>query len=261
MARPPVVRVVEREWIVWKRLWRGSVFSAVVAPLLYLAAMGLGLGDLVNQGSGDVEGVSYLVFVTGGLMAASAVMQAAAESLWPVMGGVKWMGTYHAAVSTPLRSSDVYGGQLLWTGLRATIGAAIFLVVAAILGGVDSVWGVLAIPATVLGAVAIGAPLSAWAVTQDSDAPFAVVMRIVIFPLFLFSGTFFPVSRLPDWIEWVSVLSPLWHAVQLCRGAITGGVAGADSLADVALHVAVLLVWVVAGWRWGTRTFEKVLTQ
>jgi lipooligosaccharide transport system permease protein len=261
MARPPVVRVLEREWVVWKRLWRGSVFSAVIAPLLFLAAMGLGLGDLVNQGSGNVSGVSYLVFVTPGLMAASAVMQAAGESLWPVMGGVKWMGTYHAAVSTPVQSRDVYGGQLAWSGARATIGATIFLVVAAILGGVDSVWGVLAIPATVLGALAIAAPLSAWAVTQDSDAPFAVVMRIVVFPLFLFSGTFFPVSRLPDWIEWVSFLSPLWHAVQLCRGATTGGAAGADSLAAAVVHIAVLLVWIAAGWWWGTRTFERVLTQ
>jgi lipooligosaccharide transport system permease protein len=189
------------------------------------------------------------------------VMQAAAESLWPVMGGVKWMGTYHAAVSTPLRSRDVYGGHIAWSAVRATIGASIFLAIAAVLGGVDSLWGVFAIPATVLGALAIAAPLSAWAVTQDSDAPFAVVMRIVIFPLFLFSGTFFPVSRLPDWIEWVSFLSPLWHAVELCRGATTGGVAGADTLGEVVVHVAVLLVWIAAGWRWGTRTFERVLTQ
>ncbi len=261
MPRAPVVRVVEREWVVWKRLWRGSVFSAVIAPLLFLAAMGLGLGDLVNEGSGDVEGVSYLVFVTAGLMAASAAMQAAGESLWPVMGGVKWMGTYHAAVSTPVQSADVYAGQLAWSGVRGTIGATIFLIVAAILGGVESVWGVLAIPATVLGALAIAAPLSAWAVTRDSDAAFSVVMRIVIFPLFLFSGTFFPVSRLPDWIEWISVLSPLWHAVELCRGAITGGDAGAASVGAVALHLGVLAVWIVAGWWWGTRTFERVLTQ
>jgi lipooligosaccharide transport system permease protein len=223
--------------------------------------MGLGLGDLVNQRSGNVAGVSYLAFVAPGLMAASAVMQAAGESLWPVMGGVKWMGTYHAAVSTPIRSSDVYTGQLAWSGVRTGMGATIFLVVAAILGGIPSAWGVLAIPATVLGALAIAAPLSAWAVGQDSDAPFAVVMRIVIFPLFLFSGTFFPVSRLPDWIEWVSFLSPLWHAVELCRGATTGGVTGADTVQAVVVHLAVLLVWIVAGWRWGTRTFERALTQ
>ena len=121
-------------------------------------------------------------------------------------------------------------------------------------------WGVLAIPATVLGRSAIGAPLSAWAVTQDSDAAFAVVMRIVIFPLFLFSGTFFPVSRLPDWIEWVSLLSPLWHAVELCRARSPAGSPAPDTVAEVVLHVAVLLVWIGVGWL-GARTFGRVLTQ
>ncbi len=102
-----VVRVVEREWVVWRRLWRGSAFSYVFAPLLFLAAMGIGLGDLVDKHQGSVQGLDYLEFITPGLMAASAVMQAAGESLWPVMGGVKWMGTYHAAVSTPVESHDV----------------------------------------------------------------------------------------------------------------------------------------------------------
>ena len=82
----------------WRRLWKASVFQATISPLLFLAAMGLGLGDLVNKGSGGVDGVDYLVFVAPGLMAASAMMQAAGESLWPVIGGVKWMRTYHAAV-------------------------------------------------------------------------------------------------------------------------------------------------------------------
>jgi lipooligosaccharide transport system permease protein len=261
VARAPVVRVLEREWVVWRSLWRGSIFSAVVAPLLFLGAMGLGLGQLVKQGSGNVDGVTYLEFVTPGLMAASAVMQSAGESLWPVMAGVKWLGTYHAAVSTPVESGDVFTGKLAWTGVRTVISASIFLVVAAVLGGVASPWGVLAIPATVLGALAISAPLAAWAVLQESDGPFAVVMRIVIFPLFLFSGTFFPVSRLPSSIEWLVVFSPLWHAVELCRGATTGGAAGADTLGAVVVHVVVLAAFIGAGWYWGVRTFHKVLTR
>ncbi|MFI5046144.1 MAG: ABC transporter permease [Acidimicrobiia bacterium] len=261
VTHTPVVRVLEREWVVWKRLWRASAFSFVVSPLLFLAAMGLGLGHLVQQSSGNVESVSYLDFVAPGLMAASAIMMASADSLWPVMAGVKWMGTYHAAVSTPIQSTDVYAGKLVWTALRTGMSAAVFLVVAAILGAIPSVWGVLAVPATMLGAVAIAAPLCAWAILQDSDGPFAVVMRIVIFPLFLFSGTFFPVSRLPDAIEWLAFFSPLWHAVELCRGATTGGEAGADSLAAVAVHVGALLVFVAVGSWWGIRTFRKVLTQ
>ena len=107
MEAKRVVRVVEREWVVWRRLWRGSVFSYVFAPLLFLAAMGIGLGDLVDKHQGGVQGFDYLQFITPGLMAASAVMQAAGESLWPVMGGVKWLGTYHAAVSTPVAWDEV----------------------------------------------------------------------------------------------------------------------------------------------------------
>ena len=257
MGAARVARVVEREWVVWRRLWRGSVFSYVFAPLLFLAAMGIGLGDLVDKHQGSVAGLSYLEFITPGLMAASAVMQAAGESLWPVMGGVKWMGTYHAAVSTPVESSDVYAGQLTWTAVRTTMSATVFLAIAALLGGVPSFWGFLAIPATVLGALSIAAPLSAWAITRESDAEFSVVMRIVVFPLFLFSGTFFPVSRLPDWLEPLALLSPLYHAVELCRAATTGSVVWLDA----AGNVLVLLAFIAVGVWWGQRTFRKVLTQ
>jgi lipooligosaccharide transport system permease protein len=252
-----VARVVEREWVVWLRLWRGSIFSYVFAPLLFLAAMGIGLGDLIDKNQGTIGGLDYLEFITPGLMAASATMAAAGESLWPVMFGVKWGGTYHAAVSTPIQSHDVYLGQLTWTGIRTSMAATVFLAIAAILGGVPSFWGVLAIPATVLGALAIAAPLSAWAIERESDAAFAVVMRIVVFPLFLFSGTFFPVSRLPDWLEPLALLSPLYHAVELCRAATTGNVVFLDGVGNV----VVLLVFISGGVWWGERTFRRVLSQ
>jgi len=251
-----VARVVEREWIVWRRLWRGSVFSYVFAPLLFLAAMGIGLGDLVDKHQGSVQGLDYLEFITPGLMAASAVMQAAGESLWPVMAGVKWLGTYHAAVSTPVESGDVYLGQLTWTGVRTSMSATVFLAIAALLGGVPSFWGVFAIPATVLGALALAAPLSAWAIGRESDGGFSVVMRIVVFPLFLFSGTFFPISRLPDWLQPLALLSPLYHAVELCRAATTGSVVWLDAGGNV----LVLLLFIGWGVWWGERSFRRVLT-
>jgi lipooligosaccharide transport system permease protein len=257
VATPPALRVVEKEWVSWRRLWKASVFQATVAPLLFLAAMGLGLGDLVNKGSGGVDGLDYLVFITPGLMAASAMMQSAQESLWPVMAGTKWLGTYHAAVSTPVGAGAVFAGHVLWICLRALLSATVFLLVAVILGGVPSVWGVLAIPATVLGASVFAAALNGYAVTQDSDIPFAVIMRIGLFPLFLFSGTFFPISRLPDWLQPVSWLSPLWHTVELCRAATTGS---APSTGSVLGHVAFLVACLVAGCWWGARRFERVLS-
>jgi len=253
---PPMLRVLEREAIVFRKLWRGSAFSSFVTPVMFLAAIGLGLGGLVERRTGHVAGVGYLAFVAPGLLAASAMQTAAGSSLWPVMAGTKWIRTYHAVVATPLSAADLYGGTVLWVGVRATAAASAFLAVAVLLGGVPSPWGILAVPAATLGALAFAAPLAAYAATQDTDLTFPVIMRLGIVPLFLFSGTFFPISQLPSWLRPVSVASPLWHAIELCRQATTG----APRWAAATGHTAVLIACVAAGWRWGTRTFARRLT-
>jgi lipooligosaccharide transport system permease protein len=257
VASPLALRVVEKEWMVWRRLWKASVFQATIAPLLFLAAMGLGLGDLVDKGSGGVDGVDYLVFVAPGLLAASTMMQAAGESLWPVLGGVKWQRTFHAAVATPVSAGALFAGHVIWIGLRVLFSATVFVVVAVVLGAVPSAWGVLAVPAAVLGASVFAAALNGYAVAQHSDIPFIVIMRVGIFPLFLFSGTFFPVSQLPDWLEPLSWLSPLWHTIELCRAATTGS---APSFGTVAGHVTFLVVCLGVGSWWGVRRFARRLT-
>lgn len=257
MATPRMVRVVEREWLVWKRLWRGAVFNSVVQPLLFLAAMGLGLGELVNQGpASGLDGLTYLEFVAPGLLAATVMLQASYDSLWPVLGGVKWMKTFHAAVTTPIESRDLFGGRVLWVCLRGAFAASVFVAVAAVLGGVPSPWGVLAIPAAVLGGAVFSAWLSGWAVMQESDIPFAVLTRVGLFPLFMFSGTFFPTSRLPDWLQPLTWLSPLWHTVELCRAATTGSHPSAGTVLG---HVAFLTALLAVGWWWGARRFTRAL--
>jgi lipooligosaccharide transport system permease protein len=257
MATPLTVRVVEHQAAVFRRFWRGSATFYVLNPLLFLAAMGIGLGGLVEQRTGDVGGVPYLTFVAAGLLAASAMLGATAESMWPVMAGTTWVRTFYAMVATPVRPSDVYAGVVAWTAARSAVGASIFLAVAAALGAVPSPWGVAAIPAAALCAAAFAAPLTAFAGSQDTAARFPLIMRIGVMPLFLFSGTFFPVSQLPDALRALSVLSPLWHGVELCRGATTGSI---DLLPAVG-HVAVLVACVGAGWLWGVRTFTRKLTQ
>lgn len=256
MATPTVVRVVEREARVFRRLWRGSVFSSVVAPVMFLAAIGLGLGGLIDESTGDVAGMRYLVFVTPGLLTATAMQTAAGQSLWPVMAGTKWLRSFHGVVATPVRAADLHTGLVVWTALRTAGAAALFLVVATPAGGVASPWAVLAVPAAVLTAAAFAAPLSAFAATQDSDLTFSLIMRLGIVPLFLFSGTFFPISRLPDWLEPVAVLSPLWHGVELARGATTGDL----DPGWVAVHLAVLAACVGGGLAWGAWSFARRLT-
>jgi lipooligosaccharide transport system permease protein len=252
---PPVARITERDLRVFARLWHAFAFSTFVMPVLFLVAMGVGLGGMVDD-QGTVNGLSYLHFVTPGLLVAAVMQQAAGESLWAVLGGVKWDGRYIAMVATPLSARDVYLGAIGWPVLRTIATASAFLLVASVLGGVGSPWGVLAVPAAVLCAAAFAAPMAAWAITRDSDAPFAMVMRIGVMPLFLFSGTFFPVANLPAGVRPLAWLSPLWHGVELARAATTADV----SWPAAAGHVAFLVACVVAGAAWGMRTFARRLT-
>jgi lipooligosaccharide transport system permease protein len=256
MATPPVLRVVERELRVFTRLWRGFVFSTFLAPVLFLAAMGLGLGGLVNSHTGKVAGLSYLDFVAPGLLVASGMQIAANESMWPVLGAVKWVRNFYAAVATSISPGELAVGYVLWTVVRAVMSASAFLIVAALLGAVPSAWGVLAIPASALCAAAFSAPLVAYSVGLESDVSFPVIMRVGVLPLFLFSGTFFPISQLPGWLRPFAAVSPLWHGVELARAATTGTL----RLGPDIVHVAVLVACLVAGLLWSRRAFAKRLT-
>ena len=251
----PVLRVVERETMVFRRLWWSSLGYAVVAPILFLGAIGLGLGGLVDERSGPVDGLSYLAFVTPGLLAGGAMQVAAGESLWPVMARLKWIGTFKAMVATPVGAADAYTGLLAWSALRCVINAVVFLTVAALLGGVPSAWAVLGVPAAVLCALAFAAPITAFSATQEDDHRFSFINRMIVMPLFLFSGTFFPIERLPAALQGLAVLSPLWHGAELARAATRGSAeAGA-----VVVHLAVLVAIIAVGAAWGRRTFTRRL--
>jgi lipooligosaccharide transport system permease protein len=217
--------------------------------------MGLGLGGLIDDNTGDVDGLPYLAFVAPGIMAAAALQSAAGDALWPVMSGIKWTKTFHAATATPLAPADVYVGYLLWVGARLAMNATAFLVVAALLGGVPSLWAPLAVPAVVAGGLAFAAPVCAYAARQDSDLSFPIIMRILVMPMFLFSGTFFAVDQLPAGVRPLAWLTPLWHAVELARGATTGTLEALPVLG----HVAFLAACIAIGWWFGARAFERRL--
>jgi lipooligosaccharide transport system permease protein len=229
----------------YKRTWRGSVTTSFLFPVLYLAAMGLGLGTLVDSHSHTVEGVSYLDFLAPGLLAATAMQIGSNESTYPVMGAIKWIRTYFAMLATPIGVSDLLAGHLVWIALRLLMVMSIYLLVMLAFGAVHSPLAVLAVPAAVLTGMAFSAPIAAFAATQQNDSGFSALYRFGIIPLFLFSGTFFPVSQLPGWLQPLAYATPLEHGVSLCRALTLGTLMARTVLFDVAYLVAATTIGVV----------------
>jgi lipooligosaccharide transport system permease protein len=249
------LRVFEYWVLQYRRVWRGTAVTSVVNPVLYLGALGIGLGTLVNKSGGQELGVDYLDFVAPGILAATAMTIASGEASWPVMGSFKWTRQYYAMLATPIGPRDIVLGHQLWMTLRVASTSAVYLAVIAAFGGINSPLGVFALPASVLLGAAFTAPFAAYAATRDSDAAFVPVNRFVVVPMFLFSGTFFPVSRLPLPLEWLAYATPLWHGVELCREFTLGHVRLLATLG----HSAYLLLFVVVGLLWAERTYTKRL--
>ncbi len=250
------LRACEYWLATYRRTWRSSALSSVLTPVLFLAAMGVGLGGYVHGGTGTVEGVRYAVFLAPGLLAAWSMQSAVGEATWPVLGAIKWQKAYLAMLATPLTVPDVLLGHLTFMALRLTAVCAAFTVVTAAFGLTHSVVGaLLALFAGVLTGLAFAAPVSAFAATQERDVGFSLLYRFGMIPLFLFSGTFFPVSQLPAAIRWLAYLSPLWHGVALCRDFALGR----GTAAGIALHLAVLVVLVVCGTMVAGRTYRRRL--
>ena len=239
----------------YRRVWRGTIVTSVVNPVFYLGALGVGLGTLVNKSSAPPGGVTYAHFVAPGLLAAAAMQIGSTESSWPVLGSFKWTRTYFAQAATPLGPGTILAGHQLFVVTRLVTSATVYLVVIAAFGGFDSWLGVFALPAAVLTGMAFGAPFAAYAAHIESDSAFVAINRFVIVPLFLFSGTFFPVSRLPRPLELVAYATPLWHGVDLCRGLTLGTIGGPLAAA----HVAYLLALAVGGVALARITYSRRL--
>lgn len=230
-----------------------------VNPLLYLGAMGLGLGTLVDRGVGQASlgDVSYAAFLAPGMLVATAMQTGAMQGAWPVMAGIKWRRSYQATLATPVAVDDLLLGNTLWVGARLLMSAVAFGLVVVLLG-LASVPGVLlALPAALLSGLSFGLPMTAFTATVHNDAYLATVFRFGVIPMFLLSGTFFPVEQLPGAVGVVARVLPLYHAVELARAATLGG---ATELAWP-VHVLVPAAYALAGGLAARHTFARRLVQ
>jgi lipooligosaccharide transport system permease protein len=255
-----VGRVFEHRFLQYRRTFRSSIFSSFLSPALFLTAMGLGLGSYVSSSAVPaLGGVSYLAFLAPGLLAATAMQAASFEATFPIMGGLVWNKVFHAMYATPISPRDIALGNLLWIVARLTFICTVFTLVIVLFGAAASPLVVLAIPAAVLTGMAFAAPIAAFSATQKTPDRFSSIFRFGITPLFLFSGTFFPLASLPAVLQPLAWLTPLYHGVALTRGLSLGTIV--DDPLFALVHLAALLAFIAVGTWAAIRTIERRLVR
>ena len=259
MALPAPLRVANRDFVLYKRIWRENVIGAFVQPVLYLLGVGLGIGSLVDDGAGSTEllgDVSYFAFYASALLATTAMFNAGQEALWPTADGFQWSNAYRAVMATPLTPRDLAGGFAVRFAGRTLVTAVGVGAVLALFADTRT-WGLLpAIPVAVLCGLAFAMPIAAWTSSRTGDASFPAIMRFVFMPMFLFGGAFYPIEQLPLAGQVIAWVTPLWHAIELSRDLILSGLD-----AGSAGHLLVLVGYSVAGYLACAAVLERRLRE
>jgi len=240
--------VAEHRFRVMRSYAQTVVVTAIGNPLIYLYAMGVGLATLVdgNLGGAGVNGVSYLVFVAPALLASAAIAVASEEFSYPIMLGFKWNPVFFGMNASSIQPGQIINGIVISVAVRMLVTCVIYFVFMLLFGAVPGPLGFLAVPVALLTGLAFGSLLMAYTATLKNDTgQLAMVMRFIILPMTLFSGTFFPLSVLPPYLQWIGWISPLWHGTELSRVFAYGM---DEPLWLSIVHVVYLSVLLAVGW-------------
>ena len=245
-----IAGVMSREVANFRTFWKATTFSSVLEPVIYLLAFGLGLGTTIVQ---RVDGLSYVEFVGTGMVATAVIFSSALPAMFGTFVKERFQRTYDAILAAPVDVEELVTAEMLWIGLRAGIYGCFPLLVSMIFG-LDPSPGMLLVPFfsffTALGFAAFGIAVAASVAKIDQ---FNYVTTLVVTPLFLVAGTFFPIDQLPKGARVAAQLNPLHHLVELVRHAAFG-FEGADLL-----RVAALVAFAVVLWRVAVRRMERRL--
>ena len=241
--RPPALRPValavwRRNARVWRRLMLPSLVLNFGEPFLYLLGLGFGLGQFI----GEMEGVGYFAFLASGLVASSGMMVASYEGIYSVYTRMVPQRTYDGLLATPVEVDDIVAGEMLWCATKGAISGSCILLVGALLGAVAGAQALLCVPLLFLVGLAFAGPAIAVSAVSPSYDFFSYYITLVMTPMFILCGVFYPVSSLPEIAQHAVLALPLTHAVALMRPLVTGAPAG-----DVAVHLAVLAGFAVVG--------------
>ena len=245
--------LIERNVYVYRRGWM-VIFSGFFEPLFYLVAVGIGIGGMIGAVPGpNGTTISYAQFVAPALLASASMNGAIAESTFNVFFKLNYQKTYDAVLATPLGPGDVALGEIGWSVIRATLYAIGFMVVILVLGLVASPWAIFAVPAATLLAFAFGAAGMAATTFMRSWQDFDLI-QLVVLPLFLFSGTFYPITSYPPLLQLVVQVTPLYQGVDLIRSLILGAIGP-----QILVHVVYLTVMGLIGLMVVARRLDRLL--
>jgi lipooligosaccharide transport system permease protein len=251
--------VVEARVMIFLKYIPSILAVAVANPFLYLLAVGIGVGKLINAHSGGVDGVKYLTFLAPALLATAAIQNALDETTFPTLEGFKWHKTFYSINATPISARQIANGVLLAAIIRVTFSVSVYAFIINIFGGFSSARAWLAIPTGIASGAAFGAMImgvTAW--TKNDDQFFMILSRFVMMPLFLFSGTFYQLTTLPIYLRWVGWLSPLWHTTELGRYLTYGHHISALILF---VHIAYIVIMFTTGLLFAHHQFAKRLAK
>jgi lipooligosaccharide transport system permease protein len=240
--------VVEHKLRAVRAFFWTMIATAFGTPFLYLFAFGVGLASLVvdAQGGEFVDGVGYLQFVAPALIINAAVLVACEEYMFGMLMGFKWNAIFIGMNSGPLTGRQIIDGMFIFVAIRAAFTATVYFGAVALFGGTVSPWAVLVVPIAMLTAFAFS-PVAAWAATVTEErGQFNIINRLIIMPLSLFSGTVFPLSQLPFFLQWIGWISPIWHGSELARQFSYGPT---EPIWLTVIHLLFLVVLAVTGWR------------
>ena len=243
-----------------------SYFQTIIAtsignPLVYLFALGVGLASLVDKsqvGQG-VAGVGYLAFVAPALLATAAVTVAGEEATYPMMMGFKWNPIFYGMNAAPISGNQIVNGMTIAILARMLPTTVLYFVVMVLFGAVPSTLGIVSVFSAVLTGLAVALVIMSYTSRIEEDkGQMAMIMRFGILPMFLFSGTFFPLTQLPVYLQWIGWISPLWHGTELGR-VLSYGMAEPTWLTVV--HVAYLGALCFFGWKITQRVVTRRLNK
>lgn len=229
-------RVFQRNFIVFKKTWLANIMFNFIEPLLYLGALGFGLGVFVK----DIDGLPYINWVAPGLIASSAMWATASECTYDSFMRMKFQKTYHAIIATPINLDEVIVGEMLFGTFKSVLYGGVIMLVLLALGLIPSLWALLVLPVLVLAGLAIAEMAITWTGLVPNMESFSYFFTLIITPMFLFSGVFFPLEGLPAFVQALAWFMPLYHVVELTRSLVLGRVNS-----DLLYHVLWLVAFIV----------------